>query len=192
MDAARTLLDLLDVPGFHEVRFLEGATWRVAWEPADKLVPVLRRRGEIYGDVELSLAPRREKGRSEASRGRCLWLRAEGKRAERRLELFRPYPTMVLQDGALHRYLALWGLAEPLTHAWLVRANRRIAASAGMPAGQSCDPDSFLMRPPGSELRHGRAKAVPIRVRAVNGGGYRPAEVVGRLRDAPDPNGWRK
>ena len=142
-------------------------------------------------DVLLGAAPRPEPGFGYADRASCLWVRTESKAQKAALKAFRPAPTVVLQEGATCRLVALWALAEPLGHDWVLRANKRLAHRLGSPKKHAAL--EFEFPAPGSCLRHGRQRPVLIRD-WVNPGLpiYRPRDVVARLRDAPEPRDWRE
>jgi hypothetical protein len=120
-----------------------------------------------------------------------LWAVVANGDGVRKLERFRPRPTLVLAEGDTFRRTAVWALARPLTWDWTVRGNRRLAHWFGGPK-RFAQPD-HMMRAPASYVRHGRVVPVPITVIEQNDDAlYLPADVVRHLRDAPEPDAWRR
>jgi hypothetical protein len=141
-------------------------------------------------DVRLGAGSRRGRGFGTCGQAAVLWARVESKREAVNLERFRPVPTLVLREGASCRRVALWSLRRPLSYDWLVRANRRIAHKLFAPK-KWAEPE-FAFPAPGSCLRVGRSRPVPIHVEHFEASIFHPREVVGALRDAPDPDAWRE
>ena len=121
----------------------------------------------------------------------ALHVRVEGKKQADALRRFRPVPTFVIREGSTSRYVAFWMLRAPLTR-WAdsTRANKRIAHALGATKKHAFSGD-FWFPVPGSVLRAGRSRPVPVVVARAGIEAYTVREVVGRLRDAPDPNSWR-
>jgi hypothetical protein len=146
----------------------------------------------MNADVECSmLRPRRRWGTS--AKVPVLWARLDGgKRPANVLRRFRPVPTFVVREGATTRYVALWALREPVK-GWEehVRWNKRLAHHLGVPK-KHAEPDGFYVPLPGSVLRAGRSRPVPVLAARVGIETYSVEQVVGRLRDAPDPDSWRE
>jgi hypothetical protein len=142
-------------------------------------------------DVLLSVGLRPRRGFGSCDSARCLWLRTESKKEAQMLARFRPKPTIIVREGSTSRMIALWQMRNPLTYEWLVRANKRIAHKT-FSAKKWAAPE-FAFPAPGSCLRAGRARPVPVRVEEFNPDAvYTPREVVGRLKEAPDPAAWRE
>lgn len=144
---------------------------------------------ELNTDVECSmLRPKRGWGTSAVP---ALHVRVEGKKQADRLRNFRPVPTFVIREGSTTRYVALWMLRAPLRK-WSdsTRANKRIAHALGA-SKKNCFAGDFSFPVPGSVLRAGRKRPVPVVVARAGLEAYTVREVVGRLRDAPDPESWR-
>lgn len=166
---------------FHmDYAFEEGADWRQAVS--------------VYGDdcdVLLSAGLRPRRGFGTCGTSRVLWARVEGKKDAQALARFRPAPTLVLREGSTARFVALWELRSELRYEWLLRANRRIAHKLFSPKKWS--DAEFVLPAPGSCLRAGRARPVPVRVESFEPLAiYRPRDVVGKLKEAPDPLAWRE
>lgn len=119
-----------------------------------------------------------------------LWVRTETRESVERLERFRRPATIVLQEGDSARRVALWAVTTPHRVDQALRANRRLAHALGTPK-KFADPDEFAFSPPGTFLRHGRKRPVPVTVASYTGRVYAPRELYGGLRDAPDPDAWR-
>lgn len=120
-----------------------------------------------------------------------LWTRTENKDSARRLERFRPAPSLLLREGDTVRHIAFWLVRRPLTWSQLERANKRIAHNVGAPK-KYADPDTFTFPLPGTFLRRGRTRPVPVTVESMSLETHTAKAIVGRLKDAPDPDAWRK
>jgi hypothetical protein len=140
-------------------------------------------------EIRLGAGSRRRRGFGTADRARVLWCRVESRREADNLQRFRPAPTLIVREGATHRRVALWSLREPLTYEWLVRANKRIAHR--LYAAKKHAAPEFSFPVPGSCLRLGRCRPVPVLLERFEPVIYRPRDVVGGLREAPDPSAWR-
>jgi hypothetical protein len=141
-------------------------------------------------DVLLSAGSRRRRGFGTCASASVLWARCEGKPAMAALLRFRPSPTLVLQEGATTRRTALWALRRPLGYEYLLRANKRIAHALWVPKKHAAP--EFVFAAPGSCLRVGRSRPVPVRVEWFDPAAlFAAREVVGQLREAPNPNAWR-
>lgn len=142
-------------------------------------------------DVTLSAGARPRRGFGTCDSARVLWARCETKDAVKRLGWFKPRPTLVLREGSTSRYVALWELENALAYEWLVRANKRIAHKLG--SAKKWAEAEFTFSAPGSCLRAGRSRPVPVHVESFEPlAVYRPRDVVGRLKEAPDANAWRE
>lgn len=141
-------------------------------------------------DVVLAAASRRRRGHGSCARAGVLWARVESKREAANLERFRPRPTLLLREGSSCRMVALWSLRRPLGYEWVLRANKRIAHR--LFAAKKWADLEFVFPCPGSCLRAGRARPVPVRVVRFEPVIFEARQVVGGLRDAPDPGAWRE
>lgn len=188
---------------------MPGKHTRVAWSraPGESLdrglhIDVLCKRGGLKlftdtvlmkaedRDVAISVGLRCREGFGSCDSARTLWARVEGKKEAEALMRFRPRPTIVLREGSTSRLVALWTLRNPLSYEWLVRANRRIAHK--LFASKRWVEPEFAFPVPGSCLRAGRSRPVPVRVEEFRWRVYTPKEVVRALKDAPDPDAWRE
>ncbi|WCB94461.1 hypothetical protein DSM104299_03198 [Baekduia alba] len=142
-------------------------------------------------EIEVSAVPRPSQSHGTAGLSSVFWVRTEGGKQLERLERFRPRPTIVLEEGDSTRRVALWALSVPMNYEWVVRGNKRLAHALRAPK-KHAEPE-FMFNPPGSCLRDGRARPVLIRTAEVDESRvYKPGEVVGRLKDAPDADAWKK
>lgn len=142
-------------------------------------------------DVLVSAGSRRRRGMGTCDRAAVLWCRTETKKSAELLRRFRPSPTLVLREGLTCRMTALWSLQVSLTYEWLVRANRRLAHK--LFAAKKWGEAEFAFNPPGSCLRVGRSRPVPVHCEFYDPAAvYTARQVVGHLKDAPDPNAWRE
>lgn len=120
-----------------------------------------------------------------------LWARTESKVSAKRLVHMRTQPSILLREGDTARYVAFWILRKPLTHSQLERANKRIAHYLRTPKKWS-DADTFTFPLPGTFLRRGRTRPVPVVLESMSLQQHTAKSVVGWMRDAPDPDAWRK
>lgn len=156
--------------------------------PGDWLAMVARMCADR--EVRLGAGSRRRRGFGTCDCSRVLWARVGSRKEVANLRRFRPRPTLVVREGSTCRLVALWSLRRPLTYEWLVRANRRIAHRLFGPK-KWAEPE-FEFPVPGSCLRAGRARPVPVHAVLFEASVYEPRQVVGGLKDAPDPNAWRE
>lgn len=142
-------------------------------------------------DVRLAAALRSRRGMGTCSLSRVLWARVEGKKEAAALARFRPCPTLVLREGSTSRMVALWELRQALRYEWVLRGNKRISHALFAPKKWS--DLEFTFPAPGSCLRAGRARPVPVHVEFFDPAAmFRPRDIVGGLKEAPDPNAWRE
>lgn len=114
-----------------------------------------------------------------------LWARVQGSEQEKRAHRFRPLPTLVLREGSSTRRLLIWALTAPLRYEDCYAANRRIAYRLG--AKQKDGRPEFLRIPaPGQPAGRGT-----VDVTRLEGVAYVPGDVVGRLKDPPEPK-WER
>lgn len=158
----------------HEVKLPEATCW-IPCPDQRALVRLL----DVPG-CEVSLVPRNKPDPWGWYASHLLWCHLRTGEAQRQLEAFRPAPTIVLREGrTLHRW-ALWSLSRPLCGSWVERATARLSyrlrglRRAGM--GDTLIPSPFT----GQTWTEYETTDV-----------YSPRQIVGHLREAPDPNGWR-
>jgi hypothetical protein len=191
-----TLWTMLAAPGrFNRVAWIMPGETRpfhmdYALEEGDAWRRMVLRAGEDC-DVQVSAGLRPRRGFGTCGSSRVLWARSDAKEQAERLLRFKPTPTLVLREGATCRMTALWELRDELNYEWLLRANRRIAHKLFGPKKHTAP--EFEFNAPGTCLRAGRTRPVPIHVERFEPAAlYRPRDVVGRLKEAPDPDAWRE
>lgn len=121
----------------------------------------------------------------------AFWARVEGTEQNRWLERFRPVPTIVLREGTSSRRWCLWALEHEVKWQGVDRGNRRISHRLRAPK-KHAEPERLWLPAPGSCLRRGKSKPVPVVVERLGVESYRPLDVVGRLPDAPATDAWLK
>jgi hypothetical protein len=174
--------------GFLEVTAIGGSYWMRAGK-AHRLLPPLE---HLTWEREplVNVVPLAKPGKYlERVPSSILWVRTETGKAASKLRSFRPAPHVVIREGASVRYVAFWALSDPLEDEWLGRANRRIAHALGAPK-KHCG-DTFAFHLPGTIMRAGRSRPVPVELVRFEPGVLSARQVVGRLREAPDPDAWR-
>ena len=174
--------------GVLEVTAIGGSYWMRA-SRAHRLLPPLE---HLCWEREplVNVLPCRRAGRYlERVPSSLLWVRTESGRAASRLRSFRPAPTVVIREGASVRYVAFWALSDPLEGDWLDRANRRLAHALDCPKKHAST--AFTFQLPGTILRAGRSRPLPVELVRYEPEVLSAREVVGRLREAPDPDAWR-
>lgn len=119
-----------------------------------------------------------------------LWVRTESGESASRLRMFKPAPAVVIREGATNRYVAFWALEKPLTPGWLDIANQRLRYALHAPRKHASD--GFRVVLPGAVLRQGRGRSLPVELVRYEPELLPARAIVGRLRDAPDPDAWRK
>lgn len=157
----------------HEVELPEAT----CWIPCPQKRALLRLLGSP--GCAVSLVPRTQRDSLSWGESHLLWCHLRTAEAERNLERFRPAPTAVLREGeTLHRW-ALWSLSRPLSGSFIQRGNDRInhrlrgLRRAGrpetlMPCGETTTVEWWWPQV------------------------LTPRQVVGHLREAPDPYQWKR
>lgn len=179
--------------GFYAIRLTQHDGRRVtAW-------PGVGRRGWVEsicgdfgwrGDIEwsarayLDRGSRRLMGDTGAS-----WVRAETGHQVAALEAFDPEPSLVLREGGTVRHVAFWFHPRPLGPDAGERLNRHLAHRLRCAKKWAAQLD---FAPPGSVIREGRARPLPV----VVAGGSSDLVTVRELcrtlpRAIPDPDAWR-
>jgi hypothetical protein len=92
---------------------------------------------------------------------------------------------MILQEGTSTRRWLLWALEEPVSWFEAVKLNKRLAYKFGGVQKWS-DPDLLWLPAPGTCLRAGRARPLPIRVSRVTTATFVRGDVAGGLKDPPE------
>jgi hypothetical protein len=165
------------------------AFWRPAMAPG--LPDTVRDLDERYGH-ELTIGlPQPKRFAGGTARATILWTRVEnGGQYEKAKEL-RPLPSMVLREGGTLKRLLIWALEERLPWTEVVAANKRIAYRLGTRQADA-DPDLLRIPCPGTRLRAGRVKPVPVVCARLETTSYSCREVTGFLPDPPAFNWWEK
>jgi hypothetical protein len=141
-------------------------------------------------DVRLSTGVRRRREFGSCGDAAVLWVRTEGKAQAAALKRFRPSPTVVLSEGSTSRKVALWSLDRPWGFEVIERANRRLAYA--LRTAPKWSVLEFDFAAPGSCLRAGRARPVPVVVEWMDARGvYTARQVVGALKEPPSRDAWR-
>lgn len=159
----------------HEVRLPTATCWIPCRQPR-ALIRLL----EVDG-CELSLVPRAQPDRLSWSFSHLLWAHLKTGEAEEQLMRFRPAPTVVIRDGETKFRWALWALSRPLRDEWIERGNARLnhrlrgLRRAGNP--ETLMPSPFTGR---MFFEHHWPQMLE------------PRQIVGHLREAPDPSGWKR
>jgi len=183
-----SLLALQGREGFFEVNAINGSTWLTARNLRRCLPPLESLTWELEPQIN-AVALKRAGRYLERLPSSLLWVRTETGKSASRLRTFHPRPHLVIREGSTVRYVAFWALEDPLSGEWLDRANRRIAHHLAAPKKHCGDGFRFVL--PGTILRADRARPLPVELVSYEPGLVTAREVVGRLREAPDPDAWR-
>lgn len=119
-----------------------------------------------------------------------LWCYVRGPEQLARAARFRPCPAMVLRFGGGSDRLLLWGLREVVPWANVAPSNERIAYRLGA-ARSRCAPDDLRVPVPGTFLRVGRRRPLPVVLTRMVVTDYTRSQVVAGLRDPPSRGAWR-
>lgn len=170
--------------GYHELR-LDGERHFCDVTDFARLDRIARGAERLGAECYISAVPRIHDGDSlSLDFASVLWARLEAGKPADVLRRFPVSPTLVLREGRTVRRTALWALSRPLDYDWTVRANRRIAHRLGT-RKKDGEPGAFIPVP--GSVADGHRVWVEHR----GEGFYEPAQVVGQLPDAPDPEAWR-
>jgi hypothetical protein len=163
----------------HEVQLRYEGERVVCWIPChhrERLTRLLD-----YEDCFVSAVPRGRRHDSLSwGPAHMLWAFFSRPDSCRRLERFRPAPTLVWREGRSSRRWAAWGLSAPLSPAFVQQATERLSHYLGglRKAGR---PDALIASPFSGRW------AVEFHQPET----YTPRQIVGGLRDAPDPHQWK-
>lgn len=162
--------------------------WRQG--PAAGLERLVRELDEENDDDVLLGVPQHRPFNGGVGHASVLWARVEGKEQLQRARRLRPLPSLVLQEGTSSRRWLLWALERPAGYFDLRDANRKLAYAIGG-VQKHGDPDAVWFPAPGTCLRSGRSRPVPVRVARLTAATYPCAKaVVGRLKEPPDLVPW--
>jgi hypothetical protein len=166
---------------------------RTVWRPANApgLPALILDLADRYED-EITLGlPQSRRWAGGTGHATILWTRVEnGGQLEKAKEL-RPLPTLILREGVSLKRLLIWALEERLPWTEVVAANKRIAYRLGTRQADA-DPDQLRIPCPGTRLRAGRVKPVPVVCARLETTSYSCREVTGFLPDPPVVNWWEK
>jgi hypothetical protein len=120
-----------------------------------------------------------------------LWARVETGEQYENAKILRPLPSLVLREGGTLKRLLIWGLEEQLPWPQVVQANKRLAYRLGTKQADA-DPDRLWIPAPGTCLRVGRSRPVPVVCALLSTVTYTRDGVVGFLKDPPESNWWER
>jgi hypothetical protein len=165
-----------DAGQWREVR-VDGTT---CWIPCERPRPLIRL---LAGASSAQVGPvsRSAQDTYALAPSWVLWARLERPGCADLLGRLPVGPTLVVREGRSSRRTALWALSRPLCGPWITRANERLA--------HAC------------QGRRGTADASALIGSPFTGSAYIEYEsdqistarqIVGRLKDAPATDGWKK
>jgi hypothetical protein len=186
-------LDLL--LGYHDpwlpVDRLRGDERRRNWHrcgDGQALVTLVSRADELWSD-ELHLGlPERRRG-AQPCGATALWARIEGPKELKRAHGFRPLPSVAVQANGV-RWL-IWPLDRWLPYFEVEERNRKIAFRLGATQKYG-SPENFWLPAPGSCLRVGRSRPVPVVCRRLQPHVFSPDQVTAGLKEPPAKFDWRQ
>lgn len=117
-----------------------------------------------------------------------LWAVVEGTDQLARARRFKPHPALVLQAGGGSKRWLVWPLEQRLDYFHLKDFNRRIAYHLRA-VQKHGDPDLAWFPAPGSCLREGRSRPVPVRVARLTTDTF-STDFAQRLKPAPELRNW--
>lgn len=169
--------------GVLEVAYVGGSAWFRA-AAAHRLLPPLEHlcweREPVCGVVPLKRAGRY----LERVPSSVIWVRTSTGAAAAKLRQFKPMPDVVIREGGSVRYVAFWALAEPLSGEWTEKATRRLAKHFN--GGRYADAElGFSFYLPGTVVRLGRGRPLPVELVRFEAAVHRAGDVVGRMKDPP-------
>lgn len=173
--------------------------WHRCGHPGDgaRLARVVRWHDERL-DTEIRLGvPQERPNNGGVGRASALWCVVEGTDQVRRAHRFRPLPSIALRAGGSSRRWLIWALEEPVDYFTVAEANRKLAYHLRA-RQKDGDPDLAWFPAPGSCLRDGRSRPVPVVCARLSTQAFTAQSVTGRLKEPPpkdawlDAAGWRK
>lgn len=178
-----------DPRAFHIAEWEDDERRHVRWIPVHELgwLRWLQRSScADRFDLTLGAVPYAEQGsRLMHGLGSCFWVRTESGESVRRLERFKPRPTLILREGSTNRMVAFWALERGLYAEDIERGNRRLSYAL-QTAAKHCEP-AFRFHPPGTVIRAGRARPVVVHVHDCTEALF-PVSMTRRLKDRPKPD----
>lgn len=112
------------------------------------------------------------------------WCRIEGEKQLKRARWFKPLPTMVLSEGGSTRKWLIWWTNQ-LDYTTAEDFNKRIAYKLGA-VQKHGSPENLRIPLPGTCLRVGRSRPVPIVVSRLEPVRFEAAKRFGGLRKPPE------
>ena len=163
-----------------------GTFWHRCGEPwsARSLEAMARGSDERWShEVSVGL-PQRERWNG-VTFSSVLWCRIEGSEQQARARAFKPRPSLVLQEGSSTRRLLVWALGERVDWFCAQDLSRRLAFRFGA-VQKWADPDGLRVPCPGTFLREGRSRPVPVVVSRCVPDVWSAREVAGWLPAPPE------
>ena len=165
----------------------EGSDIRWVSNPQRRLVRLVQ---PLEGlDVSVGL-PCEERSRRTLATSTVLWAWVQGSDQLARAYDFRPLPSLVLRMGNGSRRLLVWLLNKAMATEFVETANRRIAYALHAPQKWAAG-ESLQLPLPGTLLRLGRTRPVPVVVTRMELDDFDPKVIVGQLREPPERYDWR-
>lgn len=118
------------------------------------------------------------------SHSTVLWCWVTGSLQLRHAVRFSPAPNLVLRMGSSSRRLLVWSMKEAVPWVSVEPANKKLAYCLRAPQNVAL-PEKLRVPLPGTFLRVGRVRPVPVLVTKMELTAYSRQAVVGRLRDPP-------
>lgn len=151
---------------------------------------ILRTDARLSRETRISLG-RREDGHRSSAAATVAWVVTHDKDGAGRLARFSRKPTIVMREGSSSRLHALWLLDQAYPHEDVVRANKRLAYALRTRQNRG-DPDEVLFPAPGTCLRSGCKRPIPVGCEVLEGDRvYGLGGLVRGLKDPPDPDAWK-
>lgn len=170
------------------------ASWRgreMMWRqgPSSDLPDLVRWLDEENDDEILLGMPQAKPFNGGVGLVSVLWVRVEGKEQLARARRFRPLPSLVLAEGSSTRRLLMWPLERTINYFDATERNRKIAYCLGAKQKWG-NPDELWVPAPGTCLRDGRTRPVPVVVSRLTLGTFWPDQVTARLKEPPAKDAW--
>lgn len=157
--------------------------------PHSDLAGIVRDLDASCDDEVLLGVPESRPWAGGVSSGSMLWAVVDGPDQLQRARQFKPHPSLVLQAGAASRRWLFWALEEPVSYFALQAHNRKLAYALRA-VQKHGDADSAWFPAPGTCLRRGRARPVPVRVARLTTDVFPADSIVGRLKEPPPKDAW--
>jgi hypothetical protein len=161
--------------------------WRAARAPG--LSSLVRALDERYSDEIAFGLPQPRRFNGGVSSATVLWAWVEGADQVARAQRFRPRPSIVLRAGQSSRRLLIWPLEHEAGYVAVQEANRKLSYALRARQKEG-DPDLLWIPCPGTCLRVGRSRPVPVVCSRLSVASFELAAVVGRLREPPARDAW--